>query len=111
MKRLLTLMTTIAAAVAMQAEPLWMRFPAISPNGQQIAFTYKGDIFIVSTQGGEARQLTTNAAYDKQPVWSPDGSKIAFASDREGSMDIYVVSSKGGTPVRLTTDMCSSVCK
>lgn len=88
----------------MQAEPLWMRFPAISPNGQQIAFTYKGDIFIVSTQGGEARQLTTNAAYDKQPVWSPDGSKIAFASDREGSMDIYVVSSKGGTPVRLTTD-------
>ncbi len=104
MKRLLTLMTAIAAATTLLAEPLWMRFPAISPDGSQIAFTYKGDIFVVSAQGGQARQLTSNAAYDTHPLWSPDGTRIAFASDREGSMDIFLVSSQGGTPVRLTTD-------
>ena len=48
-------------------------------------------------------QLTTNAAYDTHPVWSPDGTRIAFASDRGGSLDIYVISKDGGTPQRLTT--------
>lgn len=47
---------------------------------------------------------TTNPAYDAYPVWSPDGQRIAFASSREGSMDVYVVSKDGGTPKRLTTD-------
>ena len=104
-RKLFTLIIAAYASVmAMQASPLWMRFPAISPDGQQIVFTYKGDIFVVPAQGGEARQLTTNAAYDTHPVWSPDGQQIAFASDREGSMDIYVVNSRGGSPVRLTTD-------
>ena len=85
------------------AEPLWMRYPAISPDGRQIVFSYKGDLFTVNSQGGQARQLTTNAAYDAYPVWSPDGQQIAFASDREGSMDVYVMPAAGGTPRRLTT--------
>ena len=93
---------TACAAVAQDA-PLWLRYPAISPDGQTIAFAYKGDLFLVPVTGGEARQLTTNAAYDACPVWSPDGTQIAFASDREGSMDVYVVSARGGIPTRLTT--------
>ena len=87
-----------------QEKPLWMRFCAISPDGQQIAFSYKGDIYTVAATGGEARQLTTNSAYDAYPVWSPDGQQIAFASTREGGFDVWLMSCKGGTPARLTTN-------
>ena len=83
--------------------PLWLRFSAISPDGQTIAFSYKGDIFSVPVNGGIAKQLTTNPSYDAYPVWSPDGQKIAFASTREGSMDIYLMDKNGGVPKRLTT--------
>ena len=94
----------IALAASAQTNPLWMRFCAISPDGETIAFSYKGDLFTVPTQGGTAYQLTSNDAYDAYPVWSPDGQNIAFASAREGSLDVYVVSKEGGTPKRLTTD-------
>ena len=105
MKRFISL-SLLACAMGLQAAnetPLWMRFPAISPDGQTIAFSYKGDLFCVPTAGGQARQLTTNAAYDARPVWSPDGTRIAFASDREGSLDVYVMNREGGAPVRVTT--------
>ena len=101
-KAILTYFLGFLSCSAM-AEPLWMRYPAISPDGRQIVFSYKGDLFTVNSQGGQARQLTTNAAYDAYPVWSPDGQQIAFASDREGSMDVYVMPAAGGTPRRLTT--------
>ena len=102
----LTLLSLLAMLVGTMAhgETLWMRYPAISPDGGTIAFSYKGDIYSVSSKGGVARQLTTNAAYDAAPVWSPDGTKIAFASAREGSLDVYVMSRNGGTPTRLTTN-------
>ena len=104
-KILLALIAPLATASAMaQSNPLWMRFPAISPDGKTVAFSYKGDIWTVPTNGGQARQITTNPAYDAYPVWSPDSRQIAFASSREGSMDIYVVGRDGGTPRRVTTD-------
>lgn len=105
MKKLILSAALLAASLASQAQqgPLWMRYPAISPDGSTIAFAYKGDLYCVPANGGEARQLTTHAAYDSQPIWSPDGKKIAFTSNREGSLDVYVISAKGGTPTRLTT--------
>ena len=81
----------------------WMRYAAISPDGSQIAFSFKGDIYTVPFNGGRALQITTNPAHDTQPIWSPDGKQIAFASDRMGSMDIYIVDKEGGIPQRLTT--------
>lgn len=86
-----------------QEVPLWMRHCAISPDGTTIAFTYKGDIYTVPLNGGRATQLTTNPAYDTAPIWSPDSKHIAFASDRLGSLDVYIVGREGGTPRRLTT--------
>ena len=89
--------------VLAENDPLWMRYPAISPNGETIAFTYKGDIYTVPANGGKATQLTTHPAHDTRPVWSPDGSKIVFASDRNGNFDIFVMDKEGGSPKQLTT--------
>ena len=81
-----------AGALWAQENPLWMRHCAISPDGTTIAFTYKGDIFTVPVSGGKATQITTNPAFDTTPIWSPDSKQIAFASDRMGSMDVFIVS-------------------
>lgn len=108
MKKLLTIMAAAwAINTAAENRPLWLRFPAISPDGKTIVFSYKGDLFSVAAAGGEARQLTTNPAYDAYPVWSKDGSKIAFSSNREGSFDVWIIDAKGGVPTRLTTHSTS----
>ena len=105
MKTTLTIVAlALATSVSAQENPLWMRHCAISPDGSTVAFTYKGDIYSVPATGGTARQLTTNAAHDTHPVWSPDSKQLAFCSNREGSMDIYVMQREGGTPRRLTTN-------
>jgi Tol biopolymer transport system component len=82
----------------------WMRYPSISPDGNSVAFSYGGDIYVVNSHGGQANQITSHVAYDYAPVWSPDGKSIAFASDRYGNFDIYIVSAKGGKPKRITTN-------
>ena len=104
--RKLAVMAALLVAIVgtAQTDPLWMRFCAISPDGSTIAFSYKGDLFTVPVQGGTARQLTSNAEYDAYPVWSPDGQRVAFASAREGSLDVYLIDKDGGAPKRLTTD-------
>ena len=105
MKRHLLAIAALAissAAMAQQA-PLWMRHSAISPDGSQIAFAYKGDIWTVPVAGGQAKQLTTHSAYDSYPVWSPDSKNIAFVSTREGSRDVWIMPREGGAPHRLTT--------
>lgn len=103
-KSIVSLALFAVSAVGASAAPLWLRNVAISPDGATIAFTYKGNIFTVPAKGGEARQLTSGSSYNTNPVWSPDGTKIAFGSDREGSMDVFVVNSRGGVPKRLTTN-------
>jgi Tol biopolymer transport system component/C-terminal processing protease CtpA/Prc len=80
----------------------WMRYPAISPDGKTIVFTYKGDLYRVPATGGSATPLTTHVAHDFMPVWSHDGKRIAFASDRHGNFDVYVMPADGGEPRRLT---------
>ena len=106
---ILTAALALSAAVQLQAAassavtPLWMRYPAISPDGSRIAFSYQGDIYYVSATGGEAVRLTTTDAYESQPVWSRDGRTIAFVSDRLGGMDIYTVGIEGGKATRITT--------
>jgi len=94
---------TFAASALHAAEPLWLRYPAISPDGKTIAFNYKGNIYTVGVNGGKARCLVDHPAYDYTPVWSPDGSRIAFASYRHGNSDIFTVASEGGEVTRVTT--------
>lgn len=85
-----------------QITPLWLRYPAISPDGNTIVFSYRGDIYRVPAQGGDAIPLTIHEAHDYMPVWSKDGKQIAFASDRYGNFDVFVMPATGGEPKRLT---------
>ena len=89
--------------------PLWLRYPAISPDGSRIAFTYTGNIYVVPAAGGEARCIVSDAAYDYTPVWSPDGKTLAYASDRYGNFDLFVVPAEGGAPKRLTTHSAAEI--
>ena len=90
-------------AVSAQDTPRWLRHGAISPDGKTVAFAYQGDIFTVSAEGGLARQITSSAAYEGDPMWSRDGKQIVFTSYRDSSKDIWVVSYLGGTPLQLTS--------
>lgn len=109
MKKLfLTLLLAVATTV-LSAQPLWMRYPVISPDGSAIAFCYKGDIYSVDSKGGTAKQLTTGSAYESNPVWSPDGKMIAFSSNRNGNNDVYIVPSIGGEATRLTINSYGEV--
>ena len=56
-----------------QFTPLWMSTPSISPDGKTIVFIYKGDLYKVSAQGGNAMPLTLHKGHDKSPIWSKDG--------------------------------------
>lgn len=85
-----------------QQDALWMRYPSISPDGQTIVFSYKGDLFKVPAAGGVATPLTIHDAHNTMPVWSRDGKQIAFASDRHGNFDVFVMSANGGEAKRLT---------
>ena len=92
--------------------PLWLRYPTLSPDGKTILFCYKGDIYKVASEGGDAMPLTLSDAYDCLPVWSPDGKQFAYSSDRYGNHDIFLSSLNGGETKRLTfhsaVDMPSS---
>ncbi|MCB1489330.1 MAG: PD40 domain-containing protein, partial [Bauldia sp.] len=89
--------------------PLWLRYPAVSPDGTQVAFVYAGQIWIVPIDGGEATALTGAPFYSSHPVWSPDGKRIAFSADRHGNADIFVVSVDGGPVTRLTYNSAADV--
>ena len=100
----LVLAFSLGAVIPAQAQdrPLWLRYSAISPDGQTILFCYKGDIYRVPASGGQAVPLTISEAYDYSPVWSHDGKSIAFASDRFGNFDVFVMPAAGGEATRLT---------
>lgn len=78
------------------------RFPALSPDGEWVAFSYMGDLWMVSSEGGKAIRLTDHVAYDREPVWSPDGRWLAFSSNRKGNNDVYIIKPEGGIPRQLT---------
>ncbi|MDP4185457.1 MAG: S41 family peptidase [Bacteroidota bacterium] len=104
MKKFIFLVTILVLSVQGWASntPLWMRYPKISPDGREIVFSYKGDLYIVAAEGGTARQLTNHPAYDFNPIWSHDGKTIAFASNRYGNFDIFTIPEEGGEATRVT---------
>lgn len=106
MRNLLSMLFLLGLYTSAQAQgnALWLRYPAISPDGKSIVFGYKGDIYRVDAAGGVATPLTIHEAHDMMPIWSHDGKQIAFASDRYGNFDVFVMPATGGIPVRLTSN-------
>src|SRR6516225_8243166 len=78
-----------------------LRKPTVSKT--QIAFSYGGDLWVVDRGGGEARRLTSDVGIEIDPVFSPDGTMIAFTGEYDGNEDVYVVPAAGGIPKRLTS--------
>ncbi len=104
MKNILPIISIVLAVTSsLLAQNITLtRYPAISPDGQTIAFSYQGDIWIKDLDGRFPRRLTIHEAYESNPVFSPDGKEIAFNSARFGNSDVFVVSINGGIPRRLT---------
>jgi hypothetical protein len=93
----LLLLTPCAGA---QTGHLLLRKPALS--GTQIVFSYAGDLWSVAREGGDAKRLTTAPGVETDPVFSPDGSTIAFTGEYDGNVDVFVMPASGGVPRRLT---------
>jgi tricorn protease len=99
--RLFLIAAAFCCALSAHASgPLLMQKPTLSKT--HIAFSYAGDLWLVSREGGEARLLTSGEGTKTGPVFSPDGSMIAFSGDYDGNVDVYVMPSEGGVPRRLT---------
>jgi tricorn protease len=81
-------------------EKLLLQTPSLSKD--RIAFCFGGDIWIVDRSGGEARRLAGSTGTSSGPVFSPDGTKVAYTSRMDGNTDVYVVDAAGGVPFRLT---------
>lgn len=99
------LLATLPAPLPAQSpeRPLWLRQPAVSPDGKYIAFVHGGQLWRVPSGGGEAVSLTSARFAASAPVWSPDSQQIAFSSDRHGNADVFVMPAAGGEARRLTT--------
>src|SRR5215470_9183441 len=94
------LLLVVCGVSSFAAGPLLMQKPTLSKT--HIAFSYAGDLWLVSRDGGEAHLLTSGSGTKTDPVFSPDGSMIAFTGDYDGNVDVYVMPSSGGMPHRLT---------
>ena len=77
-----------------------LRFP--TTNGQEVVFSYAGDLYKASLNGGEAQRLTSHIGYEMFARFSPDGQSIAFTGQYDGNTEVYLIPVKGGEPRRLT---------
>jgi tricorn protease len=94
------LLLVVSASFCQSKPPLLLRKPAVSKT--QIVFTYAGNLWIVSREGGDARRLTSGIGSEDNPAFSPDGNWVAFTGEYDGNPDVFVVPTAGGVPKRLT---------
>ena len=109
-KKTLTILLTLIISLTMFANNSnFVRYPALNNNGSQLAFSFQGDIWSVSTNGGKATRLTIHEAYEGWPFWSNDDNSIAFSSNRYGNYDVFLMPKDGGFPKRLTYHSANDV--
>lgn len=96
---LFLILSTLLLTVKGQEARL-LRFP--STNGSEVVFSYAGDLYKVSVNGGEAKRLTSHVGYEMFPKFSPDGKSVAFTGQYDGNTEVYTIPSAGGEPLRIT---------
>ena len=96
----LCLFMAATVCAAQEDSPLLLQKPALSRT--QIIFAYAGDLWSVPRSGGDATRLTTGAGVETDPMFSPDGTQIAFTGEYDGNVDVFVMPAEGGFPKRLT---------
>jgi tricorn protease len=96
---LLLLATAISALAQGEKATLYQK-PTL--NRTHIVFVYAGDLWIVGREGGDAKRLTSGIGTETDPVFSPDGTTLAFTGEYDGNVDVYTVPASGGVPKRLT---------
>jgi len=94
------LLSLVFTPLIVAQEARLLRFPAT--NGSEIVFSYAGDLYKVSINGGEAKRLTSHVGYEMFPKFSPDGRTIAFTGQYDGNTEVYTIPSVGGEPLRVT---------
>jgi len=101
MARYIVALYSLTLGLALAGDgPLLLRKPALSKT--QIVFSYAGDLWSVPREGGDAKRLTTSPGVETDPVFSPDGTMIAFTGEYDGNQDVFVMPAAGGVPKRLT---------
>ena len=95
----LLLSLSAAAGFGQDQKPLLLRSPSVSRT--QVVFSYAGNLWIASRDGGDAKRLTAGG-HERNPVFSPDGTLVAFTGEYDGNQDVYIVPVAGGVPRRLT---------
>ena len=96
----LLLFALSVTSFAQTSNPTLFQKPTV--NRTHIVFVYAGDLWIVPREGGDAKRLTTGVGIETDPVFSPDGSMIAFTGEYDGNIDVYTMPAAGGVPRRLT---------
>jgi tricorn protease len=96
----LTAVILVSLAAASEDTPILAQRPALSRT--HVVFVYAGDLWKVSREGGAAQRLTSGPGVEINPVFSPDGSSIAFTGEYDGNVDVFVMPAEGGEPRRLT---------
>ncbi len=103
MKRILTVLAALLPLLAFAAdrqEARLLRFPAV--GGDNIVFSYAGDLYRVGINGGQAVKLTSHVGYEVFPRISPDGKTVAFTGQYDGNTEVYTIPVTGGEPARVT---------
>ena len=94
------ILAAFSMSASAQQDARLLRFPAV--HGNQIVFSYAGDLYTVSSTGGVARKITNDIGYEMFPRFSPDGKWLAFTGQYDGNTEVYMMPSEGGVPKRLT---------
>ena len=102
MNKRLSVVFFMLITVLLSAQSSLIRMPRISPNAQEMAFSYQGDIWIHNFNTRQSKRLTIHEGYESNPVWNTAGDQLAFSSNRKGANNVFTIRKTGGIPKQLT---------